>query len=467
MTYCWVIVEPPWRRARAADVVVQRPGDADRVDAAVLVEVLVLGGEHRLLQHVGDLVEPHVGAVLLGAEGGDGVVGAAGLGDVGGAHERRLEQRLLGRQLDVEHDRRDAAGAGHDHQPDHEEAAPPAPQEAAIGARTSAARTRHRRGGRLRAVAFARLRAVGFWGCDVSGMQGRVAGRSQPTGEPTDGPRRSARQDAPALRTAAARAPVEVLHWRCRIAVRQHPRRDRDRDAFGQHVRRRGSPSRVAASSPTSANDVAGQRGDCVDQGPRLAGTDRPQARPAATPGRDSDHPEPHVAPDRRAGHDERRRRAVRQQRRASRTTRATARTPDAASAVVARGRCAASGAASITASGAEPRGDGRRSWVDHPGGAEHRLGAGDVLERGRAPAPGGGGQRGDDRDRRQRRHAPTASRTASTMTSPRDRTARTRAAAKAAVRSPTTLTSSAHPVPRRNVLARWFHEHDGHTSTT
>ena len=135
--------------AGAADVVVEGPADADGVDAAVLEEVAVLGGEHRVLEHVGDLVELDVGAVLLGAEGGDGVVGAAGLGDVGGADERGLQQRLLGRELDVEHHRRDAAGGRHEHEPDHEEAAPPAPQEAAIAARAGGASARHRRGGAL------------------------------------------------------------------------------------------------------------------------------------------------------------------------------------------------------------------------------------------------------------------------------------------------------------------------------
>ena len=79
LTYCCVIVEPPWVARRAPHVVVERAPDADRVDAAVLVEVAVLRGEHRLLDHVRDLVERDVGAVLLGAEGGDGVVRTAGL----------------------------------------------------------------------------------------------------------------------------------------------------------------------------------------------------------------------------------------------------------------------------------------------------------------------------------------------------------------------------------------------------
>ena len=43
--------------AAAADVVVERAGDAHRVHAAVLEEVAVLGGEHRVDQDGGDLVE--------------------------------------------------------------------------------------------------------------------------------------------------------------------------------------------------------------------------------------------------------------------------------------------------------------------------------------------------------------------------------------------------------------------------
>ncbi len=61
------------------------------------------------------------------------------VGDVGCAHERRLPQRLLGREVDVEDDRRHAAGGRHPHQADHEQAPPPAPQGAAAGARAAAA----------------------------------------------------------------------------------------------------------------------------------------------------------------------------------------------------------------------------------------------------------------------------------------------------------------------------------------
>ena len=46
--YCWVIVEAPWRLA-AGDVVPRGAGDADVVDAVVLVELAVLGRGDRVL----------------------------------------------------------------------------------------------------------------------------------------------------------------------------------------------------------------------------------------------------------------------------------------------------------------------------------------------------------------------------------------------------------------------------------
>ena len=45
-----------------------RPSDAERVDARVLVEALVLSGDDRLLQAARDLRERLVAAVLLGEE---------------------------------------------------------------------------------------------------------------------------------------------------------------------------------------------------------------------------------------------------------------------------------------------------------------------------------------------------------------------------------------------------------------
>ena len=74
MTYCWVIVEPPWLHLAAADVGPRGPGDADGVDAAVLEVVAVLGGEHGLDEDLGDVVEDDVDPVLLAEQPGGGVV---------------------------------------------------------------------------------------------------------------------------------------------------------------------------------------------------------------------------------------------------------------------------------------------------------------------------------------------------------------------------------------------------------
>ena len=49
LTNCCVIVEPPWTRPAVGDVGPERAQDAAEVDAAVLVEALVLDRDDRLL----------------------------------------------------------------------------------------------------------------------------------------------------------------------------------------------------------------------------------------------------------------------------------------------------------------------------------------------------------------------------------------------------------------------------------
>ena len=56
LTNCWVIVEAPCCGRAGDDVVDDRAGDALEVDAAVLVEALVLDRDRRLLHHRRDLV---------------------------------------------------------------------------------------------------------------------------------------------------------------------------------------------------------------------------------------------------------------------------------------------------------------------------------------------------------------------------------------------------------------------------
>ena len=45
MTSCWVIVEPPRHRRRATQVVLDRLAQLLQVEAVVLVEAIVLGGD--------------------------------------------------------------------------------------------------------------------------------------------------------------------------------------------------------------------------------------------------------------------------------------------------------------------------------------------------------------------------------------------------------------------------------------
>ena len=63
---CWVIVEAPRRRLAVHGRVVDRGDDAARVEAVVLVEVLVLGRDEGLLHQVGDLVDGREDPPLAG-----------------------------------------------------------------------------------------------------------------------------------------------------------------------------------------------------------------------------------------------------------------------------------------------------------------------------------------------------------------------------------------------------------------
>jgi hypothetical protein len=44
---CWVMVEPPWRQRPLGERTLTDAGDADRIDADVAAEALVLDRDHR------------------------------------------------------------------------------------------------------------------------------------------------------------------------------------------------------------------------------------------------------------------------------------------------------------------------------------------------------------------------------------------------------------------------------------
>ena len=93
------MVDPPCSEALPLRSSHKAPGDALRVDTAVLEEVLVLGADHGVNQDGRDLAVVDVHAIDATAELGHGVVGVAVGGHVGRAHERGLQQRrVLGRQ---------------------------------------------------------------------------------------------------------------------------------------------------------------------------------------------------------------------------------------------------------------------------------------------------------------------------------------------------------------------------------
>ena len=95
---CWVIEEPPWTTPPARALVSDGAERAGEVDAEMLVEAPVLGGEHRLDQVIGQLVERDR-MVVLDAAAADLVAVAVEEGDrelgllqpvlVGGLAERR------------------------------------------------------------------------------------------------------------------------------------------------------------------------------------------------------------------------------------------------------------------------------------------------------------------------------------------------------------------------------------------
>ena len=117
-------------RAAAAQVGPEGPGDADRVDAAVLEEGAVLGAEHGVDQHRRDLVVGDGDAVLAAAELGHRVVCVAAAGDVGRAEERGLQEGwVFGRQRHLAEEVADPGDPEHDQQPHEEEDPAPAPEE--------------------------------------------------------------------------------------------------------------------------------------------------------------------------------------------------------------------------------------------------------------------------------------------------------------------------------------------------
>ena len=90
MTYCWVIVDPPWVAWPPLTATQTARAMPRRRDAVVLVEVLVLRREHRLLHVVGHLGQRHGLTVALGV-GQPGHLGLA----VGVVDDRRLRRRDL------------------------------------------------------------------------------------------------------------------------------------------------------------------------------------------------------------------------------------------------------------------------------------------------------------------------------------------------------------------------------------
>ena len=122
---------------------VEGTADADRVDAAVVEELPVLGGQHRLHQHGGQVVVVDVDPLLGGRQPRHRRVEVAfAVGDLDVADERRLHRPLRGREVDRVQRHPEAADR---HDPQHQEHVADtskAPQDAAssFGHRNSLSR---------------------------------------------------------------------------------------------------------------------------------------------------------------------------------------------------------------------------------------------------------------------------------------------------------------------------------------
>ena len=88
MATCCVIDEPPCTTSLACRLVNERAQRAEDVDAPVLEEAAVLGGQRRLDQGVGDVVERH-----------GVVVQDAALADLVAVHVEELHRVLAGQEL--------------------------------------------------------------------------------------------------------------------------------------------------------------------------------------------------------------------------------------------------------------------------------------------------------------------------------------------------------------------------------
>ena len=102
-TSCWVSVEPPWV-PELRRLLTDGAADADRVEATVLVEAAVLGGEERVDDHRVHLVERDDEALTLLGQHRQLL---AVLGDEHG----RLQLRRIFRQVDREPEEREGGDA--------------------------------------------------------------------------------------------------------------------------------------------------------------------------------------------------------------------------------------------------------------------------------------------------------------------------------------------------------------------
>jgi hypothetical protein len=136
------------RLAVAQDRLVEGATDADRVDAAVVEELAVLGGEHRLDQHRRQVLVVDVDALLGRRQPGHrGVEVALAVGHVDVAHEGGLDRALRRRQVDRVERHPDATDRDHAQHQQHVGDATESPEEAAtsFGHRNSLSRFALRR----------------------------------------------------------------------------------------------------------------------------------------------------------------------------------------------------------------------------------------------------------------------------------------------------------------------------------
>ena len=262
LTNCWVIVDPPCVAPQCEDVLEHGAADALVVDAAVLVEALVLDRDRGLLHHRGDVRRADQDPPLVVGQGGD-------LLAVDVVDDRVLGVLELGAALELgqvardrHHDPEDPGDEG-----EHREAQEDEREAQLLELRAPAGRLRRgRRGrrGRGRLAAVGTL-AVGPLSVDAGGPWARRPGAGRAARVPPSGERRRGRLILGGIWSRCGGGHLgEAARRRANAAegsaqINDHPRR-RAQDAGPAAPARQSSIGPVTDSAAASAGAAPDSR---------------------------------------------------------------------------------------------------------------------------------------------------------------------------------------------------------------